>query len=255
MMRHRSSSGKGGFTLVELMVVISIIAILASMLAPVIRAVKSSVMQSVASRAGGQLFMATTLYLTDYDDTYPLAMYTVENGAWQTWFGRQTGPSEFDSETGILGPYLGKTRVKDPTLTAEPFIGDDSGFGYNYGFIGSDFHVTEDYRNFPNCKNPAVGSQLENVSSTVVFATSSFYNAIWYPNGDGATYQFNFIDPPDFWYGNPNVDFRHHGRRKPSETEDVVVSEGRAVIVFADGNVKGLTQSQLKQEMFTRTGH
>ena len=99
-----------------------------------------------------------------------------------------------------------------------------------------------------------MSSQLSNVSSTVVFATSSFYNAVWLPNGDGATYQFNFIDPPDYWYGNPNVDFRHHGRRKPSETEKVVVSDGRAVVVFADGSVKPLTQSQLKQEMFTRDG-
>ena len=68
------------------------------------------------------------------------------------------------------------------------------------------------------------------------------------------TQALNFIDPPDFWYGNPNVDFRHHGVRKPNATKKEVVSEGRAVIVFADGSVKPMTQSQLKQEMFTRTG-
>jgi len=236
----------------ELMVVVAIIAIMVGMISPVIKSVKSSVKQSAAARAGGQLFMATSLYLADNDDTYPLAMYTVEYGTWQTWFGKQVGETEFDSKQGLLGSYLGKTKIEDPTHKAEPYLGDDSGFGYNYGFIGSDLHVTNNYWSFPNCKNAAMSSQLSSPSNTVVFATSSFYNAPWYPNGDGATYDFGFIDPPEYWYGNPNVDFRHFGNRKPSELEEVVESEGRAVIVFADGNVKPLTQDQLKQDMFTR---
>lgn len=236
----------------ELLVVISIIAILASMLAPVFKSVKSAVKQSAAARSGGQLFLATTLYLADYDDTYPLAIYTVEYGAWQTWFGRQTDVSEFDSDQGLISIYLGRTKISDPTHRAEPYIGDQSGFGYNYGYIGSDFHVTGNYYWFPNCKGAATSSQLNNPSSTVVFATTSYYFAPWIPKGDGVTYDFGFFDPPDYWYGNPNVDFRHFGSRKPSETEQTVESEGRAVIVFADGNVKPLTQSQLKQDMFTR---
>ena len=238
--------------MVELLVVIAIIAILAGMLAPVIHSVKSSVNQTIAVRAGGQVLLATTMYMADHDDRFPLAMYEIEYGAWQTWFGRQTGYNEFDTDAGLLSPYMGPRRTPDPTHHALPYIGDMSGIGYNYGTIGGDFHVTGDYSRFPNCRNAASSNEIESPSTTIVFATSSYFNALWLEGGDGMTYDFGFFDPPEFWYGNPNVDFRHFGGRKADSLKKEVSSDGRAVIVFADGNVRPLRESQLEPEMFRR---
>ena len=251
-MRAGNSLRAGAFTIVELLVVIAIIAIMASMLAPVIHSVKSSVGQSVAVRVGGQVLMASTLYMGDHDDRYPLAMYTVEYGAWQTWFGRQTGYNEFDIEEGLLGPYMGPRRSVDPSHRARPYIGDMSGFGYNYGYIGGDFYVTGDFSRFPNCRNPASGSDIESPSTTIVFATTSYYYPTWLEGGDGQTYDFGFFDPPGHWFGNPNVDFRHFGGRTEDPETREVVSDGRAVMVFADGNVRPMSEPQVEPEMFRR---
>ncbi|HXH61862.1 MAG TPA: type II secretion system protein [Fimbriimonadaceae bacterium] len=249
----RGKTGRA-FTLIELMVVVTIIAILISMMAPVVHSVKSAVKQSGAARGLSQLSMSTTLYLADNDDTFPLAMYTTEYGHWQTWFGMQVGQTDWDANQGILGPYRGNTTLKDSTLIAEPYIGDMSGFGYNYGYIGSDFHIRRDYGAWPNCRNAAHSSELASPSTTLIYTTTSFYNAPWLPDGDGATYDFGFVDPPEFWYGDPNMDFRHFGRRKVVEGKDEVTSEGRAIVVFADGNIRTVTQDQVKPDWFLRSG-
>jgi prepilin-type N-terminal cleavage/methylation domain-containing protein len=241
-----------GFTLVELLVVIAIIAVLAAVMAPVIQASKSAVKQSVAGRAAGQTYLATSLYMADCDDAFPLGMYTVERGLWQTWFGRQTGETDWDTKAGLISSYRGKDVLKDPAHFAQPHYGDMSGLGYNYGFIGSDMHVTGNYWGFPNCTNPATGSSLPSPSTTLVFASSSFYKATWMPDGDGMTYDFGFVDPLEMMQGNPNVDFRHFGQRVPDAEKKSVTSEGRAIVVFADGSTKPRTMEQFKDEWFQR---
>lgn len=240
-----------GFTLIELLVVIAIIAILVALFAPVFVAAKNAVKQSVAISAGKQLFMATELYMGDHSDTFPLAMYYTPEG-WQTWFGKQIGEEEWDPATGILGPYRGDKVVKDPAHQARPYLGDFSGFGYNYGYIGGDFHITGDWSHFPNCYRPATTGELASPSTTVVFASSGFFNAPWLPNGDGMMYDFGFVDPPEAWNGNPNVDFRHFGKRTVTEAGHEVENEGRAIIVFADGRVKPYKRKQLEAAFFRR---
>ena len=240
-----------GFTLIELLVVIAIIAVLVAIFAPVFVAAKNAVKQSVAISAGRQLHMATELYMGDHADTFPLAVYTTPSG-WQTWYGLQTGQSEWDVQQGILGPYRGDKVPRDPSHVARPYLGDNSGFGYNYGYIGGDFHISGDWSHFPNCVRPATIGELASPSTTVVFASSVYFNAPWLPNGDGMNYDFGFIDPPEAWNGNPNVDFRHFGKRTVSATEQEVDDDGRAVVVFADGRVKPMKKSQLEAAFFRR---
>lgn len=228
---------------------IAIIAILCSFFAPVLRSAKNAVFQMTSGRAAKQTYMATSVYMADYDDTFPPAM-AAYGGGLQTWFGLQIGPGEFDPKQGILGSYLSKLG-KDNTLNAQPYLGDETGLGYNYGYIGSDLHIRRDYSNFPNCDNPAKASELEDSSNTVVYASSSFYSAQW-NGGDGQRYRFGFIDPPSGWNGNPNVDFRHHERPVVDAKKKEVVMKGRAVFAFADGNVRPLKVDQVKEEMFWR---
>lgn len=240
------------FTLIELLVVIAIIAVLVALFAPVFVAAKNAVNQSVAVNAGRQLGMTMELYMSDHNDTFPPAMYTYGAGAWQTWYGIQTGEHEWDVANGILGPYRGDKVVRDPIHEGRPYFGDNSGFGYNYGYIGGDYYVTGDFTMFPNCKRPASSSELSAPSSTVVFASSAYYSAPWLPNGDGLKYDFGFIDPPEGWHGNPNVDFRHFGKRHTVQQDQDEETDGRAVIVFADGRVKPYKKDQLEAAWFRR---
>lgn len=239
-----------GFSLVELLVVLSIIAILASFFAPVIRSAKAAVHQMSGGRTAKQLLMATSLYQADSDDVYPLAMFQSPDGL-TTWFGHGT-EGKFDEKAGLLAPYLKGKLGKDPTLMAEPYMGNEFGFGYNWGVIGSDMHLRGDYSQFPNCSNAAMQSQLSDPSNTAVFATTAFRKVSWLPDGDGRTYEFAFLDPPSTWHNNPNVDFRHYTTPVIDAANQRVIHKGRAVIGFADGNVRTLTIDQAQEAMFWR---
>ena len=248
-------SGRRAFTLVELLVVISIICILAAIVFPAVVATRKAVDSSSACQTGKQLFSSTGLYASDSDDLYPVAMYVNGDGNLVTWFGLQTAKTEFDRQQGILSAYVGGFLRADPAHNALPYLGDMSGFGYNYGYLGSDFSMTGDYSQWPNCKDPSNSSSLELPSNTLLYASSAFYNAPWLENGDGKKYDFGFIDPPSGWDGNPNMDFRHFDKRVVDFVKHQVNTTGKAICVFADGHVDTLRQSEIKDSMFQRDSY
>lgn len=239
------------FTLIELIVVIAIIAMLAAFIFPVFAQAKSAVQTMGVGRAGKQLHTATILYQADSDDTFPIAMYA-DGPVIQAWFGRQTSTYEYDNSKGTISPYIKGSLGKDPALNAELWFGDKLGIGYNWGVIGSDMHETGNYSTFPNCSGAANSSNLESTSSTVLFATSAYYNAPWLPDGNGKKHMFNFFDPPEFWNGVPNVDFRHQGTSTFNEEDQSLKTTGNAVFIFADGHTRNLPQSKTKSEWFWR---
>lgn len=239
--------------MVELLVVIAIVAILAAFLFPVFVSARNAAYQMSASRSSKDVMSAMSLYLGDCDDVFPLAMYMQPDGL-MTWFGKGnlSGDSKFDTTKGVLSAYIKGRMGGDHALVAKPYLGDDVGLGYNYGVIGSDFHITGDYSQFPNCKGAARGTELSDPSQTIVLATSAFYNARWLTDGDGQKYQFNFIDPPSAWHGNPNVDFRHMGKLVVDESARQVSPTGNAIVANADTSVRVMPVGAFKEEMFWR---
>jgi prepilin-type N-terminal cleavage/methylation domain-containing protein/prepilin-type processing-associated H-X9-DG protein len=74
--------GEAAFTLVELLIVISIIAILAAMLLPALKNAKDSALKMLCGSNMRQLGIALACYPEDYNDFMPLAGSKVTNITW-----------------------------------------------------------------------------------------------------------------------------------------------------------------------------
>ncbi len=73
-MFHRRRSGSG-FTLVELLVVIGIIALLAALLLPVLARATASAKSARCKNRLGQLYKGIRMYLNNFDEFFPMALY------------------------------------------------------------------------------------------------------------------------------------------------------------------------------------
>ncbi len=236
------------FTLIELLVVIAIIAILAAVLFPAFVAAKGAAYQMVAISNVRQLGEAATQYAGDNDETYMPAMGADEMGFWG-WYGRPTAKGT-DTSGALLLNYEGKRKIDAPlSPKRKEYLGDHSGFGYNWGYVGSDMHVLGREWEYPYCWAPAKGSDLQHPSTTVLFATSGYYSAPW-KGGDGKDYDFGFVDPVGPNKDNPNVSFHYLASRRIERNH--VVNSGNAVVVMADGRARSASVKNLRDDWFTR---
>lgn len=96
---------KKAFTLIELLVVIAIIAILAAILFPVFASAKTAAKRTSDLNNTKQLGIAMQIYMSDFDDYYPVANHRVETAA---------GPQEIHWSWMLL-PY-----VKNEQIFASP---------------------------------------------------------------------------------------------------------------------------------------
>jgi prepilin-type N-terminal cleavage/methylation domain-containing protein/prepilin-type processing-associated H-X9-DG protein len=245
-----SKPGRPGFTLIELLVVIAIIAILAAILFPVFATAREKARQASCQSNLKQIGIATLMYIQDYDETFPLYQYNDCQGftCYQYWFGLRTAAG-WDKSKGLLYPYMKNGQIQRcPSWSGTPKFGDGNGYGYNWGYLGSDYYITG---NWPP-QNAASQAALSSSSDKILFADAGFVNAPWY-GGDGSVTETPGIDPPAQWYGIPTIDFRHVDNRKTlNATQQTVSEQGWADALWADGHVKTLKQTQVTDAMFTR---
>ena len=144
-MSHRKKHT--GFTLVELLVVIAIVAILASLLLPVLSVAKRRAHGTVCSGNLRQLGLAGQMYWSDNDHRAFAYRGESVNGGDRFWFGwlerGGEGERRFDLAKGALHPYLGGKGVETcPSLSYVDArfklkaTGAAFGYGYNLHLAG-----------------------------------------------------------------------------------------------------------------------
>lgn len=197
---------KRGFTLIELLVVIAIIAVLASLLFPVLTAARAQAKRTVCTTQLKQAGLAFWLYADDADGR-AVPSYTYQHPefselAWD--FGvRHAGRSE----PGFLGPYLRDGRL----LACLEFSGQKwgrphSGYAYSATYLGGDeFRGTL----------PGLASAAAEPSATVLIADAGYGKPVL-----GTNY---LRAPSDPLFMAGMVNSRH---------------QGRANVLWLDGHVR-----------------
>jgi prepilin-type N-terminal cleavage/methylation domain-containing protein/prepilin-type processing-associated H-X9-DG protein len=129
------------FTLVELLVVISIVAILAALAVPALHRSQAAAQRVRCFGHLRQLVTAATLYWDDHDGRTFRYRGPATNGGDLFWFGwlarGAEGARRFDVSTGALYPYLGGQGVEVcPALAyaLREFKLKATGAAYGYGY-------------------------------------------------------------------------------------------------------------------------
>ncbi len=165
-----------GFTLVELLVIISIIAVLTAILLPVIVKARGTARRSVCQSNMRQLALAFTMYAADHEETYPC------NGDKYLWTGRKW--------RAVIDPYLQNRMIYwCPGDTASRNSYDSTSYAYMQAF----YHNAADFA-LPvpagkigpshTCNTPPIPQGLAQVK----YPAQKIILYEWYANHDGSLF-------------------------------------------------------------------
>lgn len=255
--------------MMELLVVLAVIATLSALLFPAVIAAKDQARRTVCVVNFGQVSMATSLYLQDYDDRYMPANYQVDSPTSQndkTWVQLLLPyvnnlkifrcPADVASRSAAEGTF---DESLSPVDSAERFydISMRSNLGYNYLYLAPPVKEGGVWQ-----VQPRMYTQLSNASQTLLFVDTVHEVVDGRPQGGG-----NYLVIPPCRYevvNDTKVDtflatvagpsrqvFAAHAGWTPQESSTYVFGgawpwhSGTVTVVRADGSAKVVKTADL----------
>ncbi|MCJ7692333.1 MAG: type II secretion system GspH family protein [Sedimentisphaerales bacterium] len=257
-----STGNKKAFTLVELLVVIATIALLMSILMPILSVARAQGKAAVCKSNIRQLVLANIGYATENDGSYAPAALDIIGANKHRWHGvRDDIDSPFDATKGPLAGYLADGGVKKCPEKVNfrhgvpwdwDFEDGCGGYGYNMTYIGS--RIWERYT-AEKCKVTTKDSEVGRPSETVMFADTAMAKL---DSGRPYYLEYSFAEPPYFvvngepvtsWgYASPSIHFRHRDKANIGWADGHIGA--RRMADFDGKNVYGVDSADMKLGWF-----
>jgi prepilin-type processing-associated H-X9-DG protein len=263
--RKRHRSFLTGFTLVEILVVISAIALLIAILVPALTAARSRTQGLVCKSNLRQLLIASIGYATENDGFYvPAASDMWDSAGLHRWHGVRDALDEpFDAGRGPLVGYLAEGRVKECPAKVGFVKGEDwsanfeqgcGGYGYNMTYIGSrvrqyGINGVQDWKEA--YARTTRMTEVAGPGETLMFADTAM------ANDGGSLIEYSFAEPPftvsngravTSFYMSPSIHFRHRGRANIGWADGHI--ETRRIAKLDNKNVYGVDSADMKLGWF-----
>ena len=238
------SNGRAGFTLIELLVVIAIIAILASMLLPVLSRSKQKANQAKCTSNLRQLSFGTLMYIDDARGTFPgpgsRATYGYHPEDWIYW---RLSPAYPNVQKSPITAGLG---VINSNMFRCPMDRDDTARFQQYGTIGSDpgpymYSYTMTSYDLENGFNPGVTSLFVGPANSAKAYLFKLANVL------GPTHKIMLVEEQTSHSPSESYDPRNaaaslidDGRFQATGDSISIRHNKRGNVVFVDGHVEGV---------------
>jgi prepilin-type N-terminal cleavage/methylation domain-containing protein/prepilin-type processing-associated H-X9-DG protein len=218
----RKPDAARAFTLIEVLVSISVIALLLGILLPALGSARETGRGAVCLSNVRQLVAANAAYAEGNGGYYAPASFDIYEGNLERWHGtRETINDPFDAARGPLADYIGYTGAVRacPTFDdrldhdAPGFEAGNGGYGYNKAYIGGrqDLFGTGP----KSAKHTARADDVRRPTETVMFTDAAFYMIV---SGDTKLIEYSFAESPrvqqfpgtepSMWSA-PSIHFRH----------------------------------------------
>ncbi|MFQ6036469.1 MAG: prepilin-type N-terminal cleavage/methylation domain-containing protein [Sedimentisphaerales bacterium] len=255
------------FSLIELLVVISVMALLMAILLPALSLARLQARRMVCESNLRQLFLANAGYAMENDSYYVPAApdITSEKGGRYRWHGVRRSPDEpFDPAKGPLAAYLAEGKVKQCPEKVNFIKGQDwntnfeqgcGGYGYNRVYLGSRDWQSRQFKTLQQAERAGwqttKTTEVKSPTETLMFADTAMSNRQSY------LIEYSFAEPPFYvhngravtsFYLSPSIHFRHRGQANVGWADGH--ADSRQMANFDASNVYGVDSADMKLGWF-----
>ncbi len=255
------------FSLIELLIVISVIALLMAVLLPALALARLQARRIVCRSNLRQLFLANTGYAMENDGYYvPAAPDITSQWAGKyRWHGVRTSLDEpFDPVKGPLAAYLADGKVKQCPAKVNFIKGHDwntnfeqgcGGYGYNRAYLGSREWKDDQFETLKQAQRAGwettKTTEVSRPTETLMFADTAISNRKPY------LIEYSFAEPPFYvykgkpvtsFYLSPSIHFRHRGRANIGWADGHI--DSRQMAKFSKNNAYGVDSAAMELGWF-----